>query len=178
MRSDDRFIEEIFEKEKAKRAEIKAARKRTVGICSSLALLFVIGLAIPSFMGIFSASKGFDAMESAPNGAYDIMADEDVVTPDSPDFSQSDSEGNKTHFNGEVPEDNRTGDVSDQYGSQLKGDADMEAEDLQETDDDSKRGKSPDSAYIYLAMGIAAFAIMSIVVALIIRKRKNNKDII
>ncbi len=207
MRSDDRFIEEIFEKEKAKRAEIKAARRRTVGICSSLALLFVIGLAIPSFMGIFSASKGFDSnmeAEDAPNGAYDIIADEDYSesvenlgqTQEKPDkndgfIDNTETKGDGNNGNDGFIDIDGVGSDSPDFSlneegviwenaedSNLNGSDDMKADDMQESDEDSNDGKSPDWTHIYLVIGAWALALISIAVALIIRKRKNNKNII
>ena len=72
MKSNESFIDSVFEKEKAKRAEIRAAKKRTAAVCSSLALLLVICLATPTVMNMFSASKEFDAMESAPDTNIEV----------------------------------------------------------------------------------------------------------
>lgn len=89
MRSDERFIEEILTKEKAKRREKRAARRRAVGICSSLILVFVIGLSLPSVMSMFSAkSKDNAAPETngAPNGSLFDQAEDkiDAEVPESP----------------------------------------------------------------------------------------------
>lgn len=72
MKSNESFIDSVFEKEKAKRAEIRAAKKRTAAVCSSLALLLVICFATPTVMNMFSASKEFDAMESAPDTNIEV----------------------------------------------------------------------------------------------------------
>lgn len=94
MKSNESFIEAVLEKEKLKRAQIKAAKRRTVGICTSLALCFIIGLSALNAIGVFSAQKGFDsaAPESAPSLGDDAMFD--AIT-DEEDEKTSNSEPEK-----------------------------------------------------------------------------------
>lgn len=174
MRSDDRFIEEIFEKEKKRRTEIKAAKKRAVGICSSLALIFVIGIALPSVMGIFSASKGFDGMnkESAPDSAYDIMADEDAVTGETEDIKNEilngdENKADKPDYSGLPNEEN--------YGKYPVESEDIKEEPKGDAADVSEE-KADDPPYQYIIIGACAALVSVILTVLIIRKKRNSKN--
>ncbi len=216
MRSDERFIEEILTKEKAKRREKRAARRRAVGICSSLILVLVIGLSLPSVMSMFSAkSKGDAAPEAdcAPNGSLFDQAEDKIDTemPESP--SEVPEDGRKPAFdmstedmgdlilNGAVEgdgyedsdgsdktdgdmnigcadEDGPQSENSDWYstpsGGSDKSDGDSDISDLNygTVIDDGEASKKTDKAHLYIVIAAWVLAALSVVTALVLRKKR------
>lgn len=215
MRSDERFIEEILTKEKAKRREKRAAKRRAVGICSSLVLVFVIGLSLPSVMSMFSAkSKDSAAPEAdgAPNGSLFDQAEDkiDAEMPESPSevpegdrkpaIDMSTGNMNNSSLSGTVEGDgyvdsdfsDKTDDMNigcaDEDGLQNENsdwhstpsgesdtsDGDSDISDLNYgTDiDDGEASKKTDKAHLYIVIAVWVLAALSVVAALVLRKKR------
>ena len=171
MKSNESFIEDVLNKEKIRRAEIRAAKKRTVGICSSLALLLVILVATPTVTNMFSAHKSF-APESNTAADGIMMPDADVLedsadnsvveVPEAPSEGDCEegSKGNantlgngdvnsEVQWNDEVPEEPSDGD----YAENLKGNGNtLENEGAnsdEQCDDEAPSGSSDEESNEY-----------------------------
>ncbi len=210
MRSDERFIEEILTKEKAKRREKRAARRRAVGICSSLIFVFVIGLSLPSVMSMFSA-KSKDSAEPetncAPNGSLFDQAEDkiDAEMPESP--SEVPEDGRKPGINmstenmsdlilngaveGDGYKDSDSSDKTDddmnigyadedvpqnesQSDGSDKSDGDSDISDLNygTVIGDGEASKKTDKAHLYIVIAAWVLAALSVVTALVLRKKR------
>ena len=210
MRSDERFIEEILTKEKAKRREKRAARRRAVGICSSLILVFVIGVSLPSVMSMFSAkSKDNAAPETngAPDGSLFDQAEDkiDAEMPESPsevpdgdgkpaidmsignmnDSSLSGAvkgDGYNDSDNSDKTEDDMNIGCADEdvpqsespSGGSDTSDGDSDISDLNygTVEGDGEASKKTDKAHLYIVIASWVLAALSVVTALVLRKKR------
>ncbi len=182
MKSNERFIEDILKKEKIRRTEIKAAKRRTLGICTSLALCFVIGFSALSLYDVFFAKKGFSP-ESADNAMSDVMEGEkfesltDGMDSDTQDEPEDDHRGESDDFKGTngIPsiED---ANIDENYGnvdySQSNGE-ESNKEDMPKNDKEDGVDCEKSYAYVYWCIaGALVVAAISMVVFVILRKKK------